>query len=193
MPKQLGRIGTVRRAIRGKACPLCGSYTYQLIVRSSSMEEDAQVLARCSCCERPRQLDDGFWKSLLDIKLVDHHNVRKKSFEVLGRYRARTPGMTVSRTHVYSGAAGQAHVNSRRVMGSKRIGIFERSIAGLADSSLATPVHRQVLVATWRVRWNQLVQAWGLSKAYARLQLCRTQLMEWLRRELALSPNSTKS
>ena len=60
MHKQLGRVGTVRREIQGKACSFCGGYTYQLVLRASGLEEESRLFARCSQCHHPRSVDDSF-------------------------------------------------------------------------------------------------------------------------------------
>lgn len=60
MQKQIGKIGTARREIRGKACPFCGGCKYQLVLRASDPEEESALFARCSRCQRPRSFDDNF-------------------------------------------------------------------------------------------------------------------------------------
>jgi hypothetical protein len=60
MHKQLGKIGTVRREIHGKACAFCGGYTYQLVLRGPGLEEESSLFARCSRCHRPRNVDESF-------------------------------------------------------------------------------------------------------------------------------------
>jgi hypothetical protein len=60
MHKQLGKITTVRREVRGKACSFCGGHTYQLVLRAPGSEEESTLFARCSQCHRPRSVDENF-------------------------------------------------------------------------------------------------------------------------------------
>ncbi len=60
MQKQLGKIGAIRREIRGKACSICGNHSYQLVLRSSCTFEESGLLARCSRCRHPKAVDDSF-------------------------------------------------------------------------------------------------------------------------------------
>jgi hypothetical protein len=64
MQKQPGKIGAVRREVRGKACPFCGGHKYQLVLRASCPSEDTGLFARCSQCQRPRGFDGDFGKVL---------------------------------------------------------------------------------------------------------------------------------
>jgi hypothetical protein len=60
MHKQLGKIGTVRREIHGKACSFCGGYTYQLVLRAPGLEKESSLFAKCSRCHHPRNIDESF-------------------------------------------------------------------------------------------------------------------------------------
>jgi hypothetical protein len=64
MQKQLGKIGAVRRELRGKACPCCGSRTYQLVLRGDVPAQGAKLFARCTQCQRPRGIDDDLGRIL---------------------------------------------------------------------------------------------------------------------------------
>jgi hypothetical protein len=58
MRKQVGRIGSVRRELQGKACPFCGGHKYQLLLRSYTSPGTDGLLARCSQCQRAKELDE---------------------------------------------------------------------------------------------------------------------------------------
>ena len=64
MHKQLGKIGAVRRELRGKACPCCGSHTYQLVLRGDMPAQGAKLFARCMQCQRPRGIDEDLGRIL---------------------------------------------------------------------------------------------------------------------------------
>ncbi len=64
MQKQEGRIGTVRRNMRGNACSFCGSRTYQLVLRSSNQPQTGTLFARCTQCHRPREIDEDLCRIL---------------------------------------------------------------------------------------------------------------------------------
>lgn len=64
MQKQVGKVGAIRREIRGKACSSCGGLIYQIILRSSLTAEDGTLFARCTQCHHPRGLDKDFGKVL---------------------------------------------------------------------------------------------------------------------------------
>ena len=64
MQKQVGKIGAIRREIRGKACTSCGGHIYQIVLRSSLPPEDATLFARCTHCHHPRGIDKDFGKVL---------------------------------------------------------------------------------------------------------------------------------
>ncbi len=58
MHKQVGRIGSVRRELHGKACSFCGGQKYQLVLRSQHSPGHDGLFARCSQCQRAKELDD---------------------------------------------------------------------------------------------------------------------------------------
>jgi len=64
MQKQLGKIGAVRRELHGKACPCCGSRTYQLVLRSDVPAPSGKLFARCTQCQRPRGIDEDLGRIL---------------------------------------------------------------------------------------------------------------------------------
>lgn len=64
MQKQMGKIGTIRRELEGKACPFCGGHTYQLVLRENMQPESGELFARCSQCQRPRGLDESLGRIL---------------------------------------------------------------------------------------------------------------------------------
>jgi hypothetical protein len=64
MQKQVGKIGAIRRDVRGKACAFCGGHKYQLILRAQGATEGAGLFARCTQCHRPRGLDEDLGRIL---------------------------------------------------------------------------------------------------------------------------------
>lgn len=64
MHRHMGKIGSIRRELKGKACPFCGGYKYQLILRATSSSDDNRIFARCTQCQRPKELDDDLGRIL---------------------------------------------------------------------------------------------------------------------------------
>ena len=64
MHKQIGKIGTIRRELDGKACPFCGGHKYQLVLRGNMYPQAGGLLARCSQCQRSRGLDEDLGRIL---------------------------------------------------------------------------------------------------------------------------------
>ncbi len=64
MQKQIGKIGAIRRELRGKACPFCGGHKYQLVLRCNPAPESGSLFARCSRCHRPKELDEDLGRIL---------------------------------------------------------------------------------------------------------------------------------
>lgn len=64
MHKQVGKIGAIRRELRGKACPSCGGHTYQLVLRGGIHVDTGSLYARCAQCQRPRGIDDDLGRIL---------------------------------------------------------------------------------------------------------------------------------
>ena len=62
--KQVGKIGAIRRELRGKACPCCGGHTYQLVLRGGTQPQTGGLFARCLQCQRPRGIDDDLGRIL---------------------------------------------------------------------------------------------------------------------------------
>jgi cytochrome c2 len=60
MHKQLGKIGTARREIRGQACSFCGGRTYQLLLRPADPKKESNLFAQCSQCHHPRSVGEDF-------------------------------------------------------------------------------------------------------------------------------------
>jgi hypothetical protein len=60
MHKQLGKVGAIRREVRGKACAYCGGHTYQLVLRATGPGQEGGLFARCTTCQRPRGVEDDF-------------------------------------------------------------------------------------------------------------------------------------
>ena len=48
MFKQQGKVGAIRRNVRGRACVSCGSRNYQLVLRSLKQPQLGKLFARCS-------------------------------------------------------------------------------------------------------------------------------------------------
>ncbi len=64
MHKQVGKIGAIRRELRGKACPFCGGHKYQLVLRCNLTPDSGGLFARCSRCQKPRELDEELGRIL---------------------------------------------------------------------------------------------------------------------------------
>ena len=64
MHKQEGKIGAIRRNVHGKACSCCGCRTYQLVLRSDKQSQVGQLFARCTQCQRPREIDEDLSRIL---------------------------------------------------------------------------------------------------------------------------------
>jgi hypothetical protein len=64
MQKQIGKIGAIRRELRGKACPICGGHKYQLVLRGNMAPQAGTLFARCTQCQRPRGLDEDLGRIL---------------------------------------------------------------------------------------------------------------------------------
>ncbi len=64
MHKQVGKIGSVRRELCGKACPFCGGQKYQLVLRSVAEAGSSGLFVRCSQCQRPKELDEELGRIL---------------------------------------------------------------------------------------------------------------------------------
>lgn len=58
MHNQIGKIGAIRRELDGRACPFCGSHKYQLVLRRNMQPQAGGLFARCSQCQRPRELEE---------------------------------------------------------------------------------------------------------------------------------------
>ncbi|TLY24746.1 MAG: hypothetical protein E6K63_14555 [Nitrospirae bacterium] len=60
MEKQVRSVETIRKELDGKACPFCGWVKYQLVLRSDARSdarsEGGGLFARCSRCQKPRDL-----------------------------------------------------------------------------------------------------------------------------------------
>jgi len=64
MHKQVGRIGAVRRELHGKACPFCGGQKYQLVLRAHTLPATDGLFARCSQCQRTKEVDEDLGRIL---------------------------------------------------------------------------------------------------------------------------------
>lgn len=64
MHRQVGKIGVIRRELRGRACPFCGGCKYQLVLRASMSTGSEGLLARCCQCYRPKELDEDLGQIL---------------------------------------------------------------------------------------------------------------------------------
>lgn len=64
MHRQVGKIGAIRRELCGKACPFCGGYKYQLVLRANISLGSEGLFARCSQCQRPKELDEDLGRIL---------------------------------------------------------------------------------------------------------------------------------
>ena len=61
--RQLGKIGTMRRQLVGKACSSCGGRTYQLTFRSGELPAEC-LAARCTHCQKSRRLGEDLGRVL---------------------------------------------------------------------------------------------------------------------------------
>jgi hypothetical protein len=186
MQKRLGKIGTVRREIRGKACPLCGGYRYQLLVHSSTAaEETSDMLARCVQCNRPRQLDDGFWKNLVDIKVPDHKQALAKPLELWQTYRKRKEETRKAiQMLAISGAVRPGNVEFRYSTSPDESGILARSFAVAPPSETDSPTPLHLLYGRLQTRVLHVIERLRLQESYAHLQSRCLHLFHWIRREL---------
>ena len=64
MHKQIGKIGAIHRELDGKACPSCGNHKYQLVLRGNMHPQAEGLFARCSQCQRPRELNEDLGRLL---------------------------------------------------------------------------------------------------------------------------------
>jgi hypothetical protein len=64
MHKQTGKIGAIHRELDGKACPSCGNHKYQLVLRGNMHPQAGGLFARCSQCQRPRELNKDLGRLL---------------------------------------------------------------------------------------------------------------------------------
>lgn len=187
MQKRLGKIGTVRREIRGKACPLCGGYRYQLLVHSSTAPEEASdMLARCVQCNRPRQLDDGFWKNLLeDIKVPDHKQALAKPLELWQTYRKRKEETRKAiQMLAISGAVRPGNVEFRYSTSPDESGILARSFAVAPPSEPDSPTPMHLFYSRLQTRVLHVIERLRLQESCAHLQSRCLHLFHWIRREL---------
>jgi|RhiMetdeSRZDD1v2_1073273.scaffolds.fasta_scaffold968929_1 hypothetical protein len=61
--KQLGKIGTIRRELVGKACSACGGRTYQLTLHAGAPRIDG-LAATCTHCQKARRLGEDLGRVL---------------------------------------------------------------------------------------------------------------------------------
>jgi exosome complex RNA-binding protein Csl4 len=64
MFKQQGKVGAIRRNVRGRACVSCGSRNYQLVLRSMKQPQLGKLFARCSQCHQSREIDEDLGRIL---------------------------------------------------------------------------------------------------------------------------------
>jgi hypothetical protein len=64
MHKQIGKIGAIHRELDGKACLSCGNHKYQLVLRANMHPQAGGLFARCSQCQRPRELNEDLGRLL---------------------------------------------------------------------------------------------------------------------------------
>ena len=64
MHSPIGKIGTIRRILDGKACPFCQCHKYQLVLRADAPQQPGGLFARCSQCQHPRGLDEDIGQIL---------------------------------------------------------------------------------------------------------------------------------
>jgi hypothetical protein len=64
MQKQQGKVGAIRRNVRGKACAWCGSRNYQLVLRSLKQPQVGKLFARCTQCHQSREIDEALGRIL---------------------------------------------------------------------------------------------------------------------------------
>lgn len=59
MQKQIGKVGTIHREVRGKACASCGGHTYQVRLSPGAQAGVIELLARCTQCHRANNIGDN--------------------------------------------------------------------------------------------------------------------------------------
>jgi hypothetical protein len=64
MEKQEGKIGAIRRNMRGKACSCCGSRSYQLVLQSVKEGQLGKLFARCKQCLSARDIREDLERVL---------------------------------------------------------------------------------------------------------------------------------
>jgi hypothetical protein len=111
-------------------------------------------LAHCSHCGRARQLDDGFWKNLVDINVAHYTTVFAKPREVWERYGRRAQAA------------------------------WAGSLTVTPDAGVSVPVPSHAGIGALRMRGVQLAHDIGLAASCIRLQSHGSRVIQWLRREL---------
>jgi len=65
MQKQIGKVGTIRRNVDGKACAFCGCHQYQLRLPPAAKPGIVKLHAYCVQCHRQQaignNLSDILW------------------------------------------------------------------------------------------------------------------------------------
>jgi hypothetical protein len=64
MHKHNGKLEAIRRELDGNACPFCGYQKYQLVRRGNMQPQGGGLIARCSQCQRPHELDEDLRRIL---------------------------------------------------------------------------------------------------------------------------------
>jgi hypothetical protein len=64
MQKQEWKLAAIRRIVHGEACSSCGSYRYHLVLRSMKEPQVGKVLARCTHCQRLREIGEDLGRIL---------------------------------------------------------------------------------------------------------------------------------
>lgn len=59
MQKQIGKVGTIRREVKGKACASCGCHQYQLRLTPATNPGTVKVYAYCVQCHRQKAVSEN--------------------------------------------------------------------------------------------------------------------------------------
>jgi len=59
MQKQIGKVGTIRREVTGKACAFCGGHHYQLRLKPADEPGIVKLHAHCTQCHRQNTIGEN--------------------------------------------------------------------------------------------------------------------------------------
>ncbi len=59
MQKQIGKVGAIHRAVKGKACATCGCHQYHLRLTPATEPGRVKLHAHCIQCHRKNTIDSN--------------------------------------------------------------------------------------------------------------------------------------